>query len=291
MRLYARPSARSHSRASMSGLNQIPLGAAHARLSTTTTECPFRNTNGQCSVVRDRLLPCPGGKPMSIWDRTAKGFGPGASRVFPIVPLRRLPPWRTARHAGRPSPRIGRRNLREGCAGRRCIVVRRILVGVSIFVAATSLVVVSAGAAVPPQGKVGPHQVFGGLVNGKNGVPAPAVIRMACFGPVRPGQTGHPMAGQTVEVFRPEAIVGHFGNTGAHATSIVAFFGPPPPTSAPPTPSASTVTFYRYGVVKPIPTALVLPCGGTGTVSFVPLPQSPPTSRDATVRVSYVGQP
>ena len=120
---------------------------------------------------------------------------------------------------------------------------------------------------------------------------APAAIRMACFGPVRPGQRGHPMAGQTVEVFRPEAIAGHFGNTGSRATSIVAFFGPPPPAPAPATPAASTVTFKTYGVVKKIPISLLLPCGGTGVVSFVPLPKSPPTSRDATVRVSYVGQP
>ena len=170
-------------------------------------------------------------------------------------------------------------------------MVRRILVGVGAVVAATAMVIASAGAAVPPQGKIGPHQVFGGLVNGRNGIGTPAPIRMACFGPIRPGQTGHPMAGQTVEVFRPEAILGHFGNTGARATSIVAFFGPPPPTPAPATPGASTVTFYRYGVVKAIPTSVVLPCAGTGTVFFVPLPMSPPTSRAATVRVAYIGQP
>ena len=100
------------------------------------------------------------------------------------------------------------------------------------------------------------------------------------------------MSGQTVEVLRPEVIfVGHSGYTGKNATSIVAFFGPPPPGPAPATPAATTVMFKKYGVKKPIPTALLLPCSGNGTVSFVPLPKSPPTSRDATVRVSYVGQP
>jgi hypothetical protein len=171
-------------------------------------------------------------------------------------------------------------------------VVRRILVGLCVVVALTASVVVSAGAAIPPQGKVGPRQYFEGLVNGQAGIGTPVAIKMACFGAVRPGERGHPMAGQTVEVMRPLVIVvGHFGYTGKNATSIVAFFGPPPPTPSPVPPSASTVTFTRYGIKKPIPTSLLLPCYGTGTVYFIPMPQSPPSSRDATVRVSYVGQP
>jgi len=172
-------------------------------------------------------------------------------------------------------------------------VIHRVLVvlGLGVVTVAALLVMTSAGAAVPPQGKVGPNQIFGGLVNGHSGIGAPAAIKMACFGPVRKGEKGHPMPGQTVEVFRPEAILGHFGNTGKNATSIMAFFGPPPPSPAPATPAASTVTFKQYGVTKPIPTSLLLPCSGTGTVWFIPMPQSPPTSGDATVRVSYVGQP
>jgi hypothetical protein len=168
----------------------------------------------------------------------------------------------------------------------------RLLIGVCVLAAAIVLVAASAGAAIPPQGKVGPNQYFGGLVNGKNDLAAPVLIRMACFGAVRPGQRGHPMAGQTVEVLRPEVIVVHHsGFTGKNANRIVAFFGPPPPTAVPPTPSASTVTFRKYGVNKAIPTSLLLPCSGTGTVYFVPLPMSPPKSHPATVRVSYVGQP
>ena len=171
-------------------------------------------------------------------------------------------------------------------------MVRRILVALCVVVAVTASVVVSAGAAIPPQGKVGPRQYFAGLVNGQAGIGTPVPIKMACFGPVRPGEKGHPMAGQTVEVMRPLVIVvGHSGYTGKNATSIVAFFGPPPPTPSPVPPTASTVTFTRYGVKKPIPMSLLLPCYGTGTVSFIPMPQSPPSSRDATVPVSYVGQP
>jgi hypothetical protein len=180
----------------------------------------------------------------------------------------------------------------------RSVMSRRTLVAVAAAAAVTLLMVASASA-LPVQGKVGPNQVFGGLVNGQGGASAPAVIRMACFGPLRPGQTGHPLAGQTVEVFRPEAIVGHFGNTGPNGTSIVAFFGPPPPepqaTTSPTPVSAGTVTFKRYGVVKAIPKSLVLPCSGTGHVFFVPMPFTPPMSGSiptpAVVPVSYVGQP
>jgi hypothetical protein len=81
------------------------------------------------------------------------------------------------------------------------------------------------------------------------------------------------------------------GFTGANATSIVVFFGAPPPTAVATTPGTGNVAFTRYGVTKAIPTSLLLPCAGTGNVYFVPLPMSPPTSRAATVRVSYVGQP
>jgi len=169
-------------------------------------------------------------------------------------------------------------------------MLRRVFIG-TVAVAALAVLVGPAGAStvVPAQGKVGPHQVFGGLVNDQSGIGTPAPIRMACFGPVRPGETGHPMAGQTVEVFRPEAIVGHFGYTGARGNRIVAFFGPPPP--APVGATSSTVTFTKYGVKKPIPTSLVLPCFGTGAVTFVPMPQGPLDTRDATVQVSYEGQP
>ena len=73
----------------------------------------------------------------------------------------------------------------------------------------------------------------------------------------------------------------------------MAFFGPPPPEPVTTVPAAaSTVTFTQYGVNKPIPTSLLLPCSGTGVVTFVPLPQTPiGSSSDATVTVSYQGQP
>ena len=119
-----------------------------------------------------------------------------------------------------------------------------------------------------------PHQNFGGLVNGSR---ASATVRMACFGPIRPGQTGHPMANQPLEV-----IQGAFGGyTGSRATSIVARFREDPSVG---------VQFTHYGVAEPIPTSLELPCDGQGLVIFSPEPSSS-TAKAATVTVNYVGQP
>jgi hypothetical protein len=158
---------------------------------------------------------------------------------------------------------------------------------------------VVAGAAVagaqPPSGpRIRPNQVFGALVNGESGVSAPVAIQMACFGPLRPHTTGHPLAGQTVTVFLPVAITSASGNTGANGHEIGAFFGAPPPgAGARRSASAAAggpVIFYHY-VTRRIPTSEVLPCSGTGQVYFVPLPMSPGSERDVVIPVAYVGQP
>jgi hypothetical protein len=165
------------------------------------------------------------------------------------------------------------------------------LSAVAVFAAVMGQTALSA-AAGPGQGRVGPNQVFAATVNGQSGVVTPAEIQMACFGPIRPGQTGHPLPGQTVEVFRPEAIVSATGFTGPNAKYIQAFFGAPPPPPVGPAPVGGTDVFTRYGVPKPISTSLLLPCSGTGNVYFVPLPMTPiGPARIATVHVSYVGQP
>jgi hypothetical protein len=104
-----------------------------------------------------------------------------------------------------------------------------------------------------------------------------------CPGPVGIGRTGHPLAGQTVEVGRTLPTGSNSGYTGSSATSIAAFFGAPPPVTAGP----GQVDFSRYGVAKAIPASLSLPCGGTGAVTFVPFPESPPSSRSESVPVEY----
>ena len=132
-------------------------------------------------------------------------------------------------------------------------------------------------------GAVGHRQAFVGRVNGSfDG----ATIDMACFGPVTPGQTGHPMAGQVLEVLSPlpPIVVGpiHPGNTGSAATTIVARLQDAPHTVL--------ARFTNYFQTKEIPTSAELPCAGTGVVRFVPRPRSA-TSRAAWVTVSFVGQP
>jgi hypothetical protein len=102
-------------------------------------------------------------------------------------------------------------------------------------------------------------------VNGSTGVVTPVVIQMGCFGPVVPGQTGHPLTGQYVEGYRPEVIVADLGFTGPNATYNQAFFGPPPPSPASPVVGSETVELTRYGVRKAIPTWLTLPCAGSAT--------------------------
>jgi len=128
---------------------------------------------------------------------------------------------------------------------------------------------VSAGPIVP----IGPNQTYFGLVNGRHPT---ATIKVLCPGPV--GRTGHPLAGQTVGVNPgPSSTASDVGFTGSAGRSIVVIFGGPT-TSAP-------ITFKTYGT-QPIPTSLLLPCGGTAPVVFSPRPTSK-TARNATVVVTY----
>src|SRR5579864_6920914 len=101
-------------------------------------------------------------------------------------------------------------------------------------------------------GRVGPNQYFTGVINGHDGnTTIPIVIRMACFGPIKPGETGHPEAGQTVAVHQlfPPATssLGYTGND----SEIGAFFNAPPPAGAPV--AASTPIFKRYDRAQALP--------------------------------------
>lgn len=154
---------------------------------------------------------------------------------------------------------------------------------------ATSAIALPAGAAT----KVGPHQYFTGVINGINGnTIIPITIRMGCVGPVYPGETGHPMAGQTLavhELFPPTSIAGSLGYTG-NDSEIGVFFIAPPPVAVPGPQPIGTPIFTHYDAPQPLQTSLTLPCAGTGNVWFTPIPVIPP-SRSATVPVRFVGQP
>jgi len=127
---------------------------------------------------------------------------------------------------------------------------------------------------------IGPNQFFVGLVNG---LPSEAAIQMGCFGPLRPGETGHPLAGQTVEVqLAPGLADGFTGN----ASRIAATLSSPSAITAP----VILGKFSSYFVAAPISTSLRLPCAGSGSVAFRPLGGGS-KARPSIVKVSFAGQP
>jgi len=132
--------------------------------------------------------------------------------------------------------------------------------------------------ASPTTTPIAPHEHFIGLVNGKS---SKATVIVACPGPVSVGQTGHPVGG-TIAVEPPSTATGSSGYTGSRGRSVVASFVIP--VDLPPT-TNTALTFTRYGS-QSIPTALSLPCSGSGYVVFTPEPTSK-TSQDITVGVTY----
>jgi hypothetical protein len=125
---------------------------------------------------------------------------------------------------------------------------------------------------------IAPHQHFVGLVNKRS---TNATIEMVCPGPLSTTSMGHPLSGQTVAVEPPSTVASTSGYTGTRGRSIVASFV----AVVPVTTATSTVTFSRYGSLL-IPTTLLLPCSGSGTVVFAPEPTSK-TAQNATVSVTY----
>jgi hypothetical protein len=130
---------------------------------------------------------------------------------------------------------------------------------------------------------------FGGTVNGTT---THATIRMACFGPDRPGRTGHPMSGQTVGVFIPEvAMSATFGHTGDPARAIGVSLVVRGRHVGPFTwLRRLTPTRPVVSATGALPTSLTLPCSGTGTAVFTPVPGTAGV-KSATVDVRFVGQP
>ena len=123
------------------------------------------------------------------------------------------------------------------------------------------LVATTSTAGATTGGAVGHRQAFVGRVNGSfDG----ATIDMACFGPITPGQTGHPMAGQVLDVLSPlpPVVVGpiHPANTGSAATTIVARLRNAP--------RAVLARFTNYFQAKEDPHVGGAPVRGDGCGSF-----------------------
>ena len=158
---------------------------------------------------------------------------------------------------------------------------RRLALAGTIALAAA---VIPAGNAVagPVQDPIpiGPNMYFYGLVNGNS---SDAVIQVACPGPVSPTSTGHPLDGQTAEV---RSVVpptsSTFGYTGSAARQIDAGLTLPSGTVANP-----PIVFTSFFAPAKIPATWVVPCGGSTTMTFVPLSTSS-TARSYTLKVSFV---
>ena len=146
----------------------------------------------------------------------------------------------------------------------RSAVAVPLVVGAALWAAPSAA---SAATARP----IGPNQSFVGVTKGQLGTDHILMICPAA------AASGHPAGGQTVEVLPgPTAIGGGFtGNKGTHVA--VAFPGPS---------ATAPLNLVAYGVARPIPTTLTLPCTGTGTVRFIPLPTSK-TARTDLVTVTF----
>ncbi len=142
-------------------------------------------------------------------------------------------------------------------------------------------------AAVPAAaGTIGPNQYFTGDVSGRTASPAP--IQMACFGPVYPGETGHPLPGQYAQVDpAPASSTADLGYTGSAGTAVSITLIITSGTIVRVVPLG---TATDYGTPVPIPTTLTLPCYGSAQASFSPTPGSA-TAKSATLTVDFVGQP
>jgi hypothetical protein len=151
------------------------------------------------------------------------------------------------------------------------------------LISASALAVVALALLGPPAGatnRVGPGQAFTGRVNGSF---SDAVVTVICPGPGGLLLKGHPAAGQELEVLSPPPPVAFgvklsVGLTGTRGRAIVARFSDDP---------SVTTTFHGYFTSKPLPTSLLLPCSGTGTVVFRPSPGSP-DARTSVISVSYL---
>jgi hypothetical protein len=142
----------------------------------------------------------------------------------------------------------------------------------------------SPGPAVHP---IRPAEFFDGLVND---AARESTIRMACPSVIRPGQTGHPVPGQSVSVhqlFPPSPIATGLGFTGKASTiSATLRVISPAATTTAPAPIALAV-FSVYDRPVAIPTTLTLPCGGAGAVVFDPV-QGGNTADSFTTKVKFV---
>jgi len=141
------------------------------------------------------------------------------------------------------------------------------------FVLLAFAVLAPAPATAVPTFPVLPNQHFDGVVNGKT---AAATVRTICPGPS--AGTGHPISGQTLSVVLLASGTTSTGFTGSLGNSVAAT----PVTSV----ANDPVVFTEYFHSSALPTSWNVPCNGSGTIAFTPLPGSS-TARTDFVSVRY----
>jgi hypothetical protein len=161
-------------------------------------------------------------------------------------------------------------------------MIRRLAVGVASGAIALFGSGAVAAAQVQDPVPIGPNQSFVGLVNGSS---SNAVIEMACFGPSQPGEYGHPLAGQSLEVqpVGPVANPVAWGFTGS-ARQIEATY------AISNTLEILLASFSSYYVTVPLSTSLSFPCSGTAVIPFTPV-DGGPLARPWNTTVTFVPQP
>lgn len=123
------------------------------------------------------------------------------------------------------------------------------------------------------------HQHYVGVVNGATGS---ATVFTVCPGPTGPGRLGPPAGGQTLSVAHRRAGTGYtgpFAQVHAWFVDNAAVNGP------------LQVTFRRYGVTHAIPSAVRVPCDGSGLVAFSSCPYLAPCAAGwvtTYVKVQYI---
>lgn len=152
---------------------------------------------------------------------------------------------------------------------------------VMALLGASALAVLSVAVVEPARRGDQPGRARTGLRGPGQRVFGDAVVTVICPGPAL--SKGHPASGQVLEVLSPPPPVAYgvkisVGLTGTRGRAIVARFSDDP---------SQATTFHQYFTSKPIPTSLLLPCSGTGTVVFRPSPGSP-DARTSVVSVSYL---
>jgi hypothetical protein len=172
----------------------------------------------------------------------------------------------------------------ERFSGRRTLVVgfgTALLVGAVLGPLAPGALAAARPVPVPAPPTIKPNQTFAGVVNGD---PNAATVEVACTAALRPGERGHPVSGQTIGVRSPASSATGSGTTGSKGRTIMARFLSSTPTVST-SAAAATVTFTHYGT-EPLPTTLLLPCLGSGSLVFSAQPSST-TARNETMAVTY----